>query len=106
MDQCKYFKVCNLNADKGSNGENLCILHSTDENKDVKEFAKALETHRETRGDNFEHFVFPDHPCRNTGQENDTNIQYRICNKSRDDGQSRKKENRTEDIRDAQHPSP
>jgi len=37
----------------------LCILHSHLKDKDVREFRKALKKHRETRGDQFAHMVFP-----------------------------------------------
>jgi uncharacterized protein YjbI with pentapeptide repeats len=60
MKQCKHFEVCHLAAETDQGAEDLCILHSKENNKSKEAFAKALEAHRKVRGDNFEFFVFPD----------------------------------------------
>ncbi|MHC4309768.1 MAG: pentapeptide repeat-containing protein [Planctomycetota bacterium] len=56
MDKCKHYDTCGL---YGSAEEGLCILHSKNPEKDEQEFAVALSKHREEKGDNFSHFIFP-----------------------------------------------
>jgi uncharacterized protein YjbI with pentapeptide repeats len=57
MRKCKHFKTCSLHGD--SDDENsMCILHSEDPNKNVKDFAKALSEHKGNRPHDFGYIVF------------------------------------------------
>ncbi|MGO9570173.1 MAG: pentapeptide repeat-containing protein [Desulfomonilaceae bacterium] len=56
MPQCKHYEICGLDADPG---EDCCILHSHDPEKDRNAFAEALAVHREKREGSYSHFVFP-----------------------------------------------
>ncbi|MGO9121128.1 MAG: hypothetical protein ACLQPD_26385 [Desulfomonilaceae bacterium] len=58
MAECKHHKICGLDALEGS-GEELCILHSHNPEKDKNAFDAALAEHRKQNGDNFRYFVFP-----------------------------------------------
>ena len=59
MGQCKYFEICGL-SDDANPKDGLCILHSTDAQKDKKAFREAFEAHRTNKGDDFYCFVFPE----------------------------------------------
>jgi uncharacterized protein YjbI with pentapeptide repeats len=58
MSECRHYEICGLPMMDSLAG--LCILHSRLKDKDVREFDKALKEHRETRGDQFAHMVFPE----------------------------------------------
>jgi uncharacterized protein YjbI with pentapeptide repeats len=58
MPQCKHYKICGLDVNPG---EDLCVLHSQDPEKDKDAFEQALAAHRGKNGDNFEHFVFQEY---------------------------------------------
>ncbi len=59
MPRCEHHEFCGLDANPG---EDLCILHSRDLNKDKSDFNEAFEAHREKYGHNFQNFVFPAAP--------------------------------------------
>ena len=59
MPNCVYYETCGLD-DSADPTEKLCILHSTDPNKDVSAFATALKIHRESHEDRFFQFIFPE----------------------------------------------
>jgi len=58
MPPCKYHEICGLDALEGT-GEDLCILHSKNPEKDRRAFDEALAEHRKEKGDNFSSFGFP-----------------------------------------------
>jgi uncharacterized protein YjbI with pentapeptide repeats len=57
MAKCQHYNICGSNA---ADSEELCILHSTNPNKDKKAFAEKFEQYRKYHGDNFAYFVFPE----------------------------------------------
>lgn len=54
---CEHSDVCGRDVLEGHDGR--CILHSTDSEKDVEAFKRALKEHREEHGPNFGRMVFP-----------------------------------------------
>jgi len=58
MPRCEHHEICGLDSEPG---EDLCILHSHDPNKDRSAFEDALAAQRKKNRPNFQHFVFPAH---------------------------------------------
>lgn len=56
MAPCMHHEICGREA---LEGEDLCILHSHEPEKDKTAFYEALTEHRKEKGDRFDHFVFP-----------------------------------------------
>ncbi len=58
MPPCKHHEICGLDA---LEGEEYCIIHSHNPDKDKTAFYEALTEHRKEKGDRFYHFVFPEY---------------------------------------------
>jgi uncharacterized protein YjbI with pentapeptide repeats len=58
MARCSHATVCHRSAEVEA-ASPVCILHSTDAEKDVDAFREALAAHRDQRGDDFSYVVFP-----------------------------------------------
>lgn len=59
MKECKHFNICGLKVDADvENG--MCILHSTNPNKDKQDFDRVLSEHRNSKRNRFDYVVFPD----------------------------------------------
>jgi hypothetical protein len=56
MSNCKHYAICGLDSIPG---EDFCILHSQDPEKNKEEFDKALAAHSKKNPGKFSHFVFP-----------------------------------------------
>lgn len=56
MAQCKHHEICGRKAE---DGDDFCILHSPNPEKDQQAFKQALAEHRQGREGEFNHFVFP-----------------------------------------------
>jgi uncharacterized protein YjbI with pentapeptide repeats len=56
LPACKHYAICQLNA---LDGDEYCILHSSNSNKDPQDFNKALAAHFESPSGDFRWFVFP-----------------------------------------------
>ena len=56
MSNCKHYAICGLDSIQG---EDFCILHSQNPEKDEEEFDKALAAHIVKNAHNSQHFVFP-----------------------------------------------
>jgi hypothetical protein len=55
MPPCKHHEICGLDA---LEGEENCILHCRNPDKDKTAFYEALTEYRKEKGDCFDHFVF------------------------------------------------
>lgn len=58
MSACRHHDICSL-TDEADPETGLCILHSANLQKDSHAFDKALNVHRQERGDIFHLMVFP-----------------------------------------------
>jgi hypothetical protein len=56
-EKCKHHEICGRDALPGTE-DGLCILHSTDQEKDKEAFRQALEKHTTVSCD-FRYIVFP-----------------------------------------------
>jgi uncharacterized protein YjbI with pentapeptide repeats len=60
LGKCNHYDICGRDALEGT-GEDLCVLHSHNSDKDKTAFYEALTEHRKEKGDRFDHFVFPEY---------------------------------------------